>query len=129
MARLSRDEKARIYWARVKFVQENPNEISDKEIRDYSFICGLIGLFPYGFKSETNWKHEKRNGRYTVCHQHHHKGMSRSGKTSYDYNWFDVLDHKTGDTFQVSWFVDKKQIGGNALKGYRKNIFEKEEAN
>jgi len=127
MARLTKAEKTRRHWERVKFVQMNPDEITDKEIKNYSFICGLVGVFPYGFTSETNWKDEKRNGRYTVSHQWHHKGRSRSGKTSYDCYWFDVLDHETGDTFQVSRGVDKKEIGGSMLWGYRKNIFEKEE--
>ncbi len=124
MARMSKAEKNRIFWERVNLVKESPNKIVDKEIKNYTFICALVGVWPYGVVSGTKWKDEKRNGRYTVAHQHHHKGNSRSGKTSYDVYWFDVLDHKTGETFQVSEYVDKKEIGGSMLYGFRKNIYD-----
>ena len=122
MARITKQKKAELFWGRVYHVRANPLDITHDEIRDYSFLCGLINIPKYGPDPDVMWRRGERNGRYSVQHHAHHRGQSRSGKTHYWYNWFDVLDHDTGSTFQVSHF-----LGGNGksiLDGYNKNIFE-----
>ena len=122
MARMTKKEKNRLFWERVKHVRANPLDITSDEVRDYRFLSGLFNIPKYGPDPDVMWKRGERNGRYSIEHHAHHQGNSRSGKTHYWYNWFDVLDHSTGMTFQVSHFLDSN--GKSSRRGYNKNIFE-----
>jgi hypothetical protein len=124
MARMTKKEKNRLFWERVEHVRANPLDIAPDEVRDYSFLCALINIPKYGPDPDVMWKRGERNGRYSVQHHAYHQGHSRSGKTHYWYNWFDVLDHDTGSTFQVSHFLGSS--GKSLRRGYNKNIFEAE---
>ena len=90
----------------MKHVRANPLDITSDEVRDYRFLSGLFNIPKYGPDPDVMWKRGERNGQYSIEHHAHHQGNSRSGKTHYWYNWFDVLDHSTGMTFQVSHFLD-----------------------
>jgi len=121
MPRMTKKQKNELHWQRVNHVRCNPNDITDDEIRNYTFLCGLVNIPMYGKEPEIVWKLNKINGRYTVQHHMHHKGQSRSGKSHYWYNWFDVLDHEQNVTFQVSHYLNED--GTFILKGYERNIF------
>jgi len=125
MARITKQKRAELFWRRVYHVRANPLDITHDEIRDYSFLCGLINIPKYSPDPDAIWRRGGRNGRYTVEFHSHHKRASRSGKTHYYSNWFDVLDHDTGGTFQVSHQRNSK--GKSILEGYNKNIFEAQE--
>ena len=122
MPRMTKKQKTEMFWQRVKHVRSNPHDVTEDEMKSYNFLCGLIAIPRYGKTPEVIWKNDQRNGRYTIKHQMHNKGQSRSGKTHYWYNWFDVLDHEQNATFQVSHYVNDK--GQNILKGNEKNIYE-----
>lgn len=124
MARMTKKEKNRLFWERVKHVRANPLDIAPDEVRSYSFLCALINIPKYGPDPDVMWKRGERNGRYSIQFHSHYKGVSRSGKTHYYYDWLDVLDHQTGATFQVSCFIDSK--GKSLPGGCNKNIFETE---
>lgn len=116
------ERKRNQYWERVRHVRENPEDITDEESKNYNFLCAMINIPKYGSDPDVIWRRGERNGHLTIKHHSHHQGQSRSGKTHYYYKWFDVLDHRTGKTYQVSHFIGSD--GKAVLSGYNKNIFE-----
>ena len=111
--------KRKEYWDRVKHVRANPNDATMEDLRSYNFIQSLLGMPYYGGydnREKPCWE-QGQNGPYKIKSHYINQGHSRSGKTHYYNHWFDMMNTKTGETWQVSCFVGSK-------KGGRENIFD-----
>jgi hypothetical protein len=110
------ERKRKEYWDRVRHVRENPNDATMEELKSYRFIEALVGRPYYGNRDkETFWDQDGgKNGKYLVKFHLQYKGHSRSGKTHYYNEWFDMMNVDTGKTWQVG------------KVGNRKNIFDEE---
>jgi len=115
----TKERKRQEYWDRVKHVRSNPYDVRPEELRDFNFIQSLLGM-PYwsGYENREKpcWE-QGQNGPYKVKRHSIHKGHSRSGKTHYYDDWFDMMNVDTGETWQVSHFA-------GCTTGGRKNIFD-----
>jgi hypothetical protein len=115
----TKERKAKEYWDRVLHVKATPSDATMEELRDFNFIRSILGM-PYwrGYENRKKpcWE-QGQNGPYKIKFHSIHKGHSRSGKTHYYDDWFDMMNVDTGETWQVSCFVGHK-------KGGRKNVFE-----
>ena len=118
----TRERKITEYWDRVRHVRANPHDATIEELHSFNFVQALLGMPYYGGydnREKPCWE-QGQNGPYKVQGHSIHKGHSRSGKTHYYDNWFDMMNVDTGETWQVSHFV-------GCTTGGRKNIFDKEQ--
>lgn len=97
------ERKRQEYWDRVKHVRANPHDATSTELRDFNFIQSLLGM-PYwrGYENREKpcWE-EGFNGRYEVKFNYVDQGTSRSGKTHYTRQWFDITNTDTGESWEA----------------------------
>ena len=99
----TRERKITEYWDRVRHVRANPHDATIEELHSFNFVQALLGMPYYGGydnREKPCWE-QGQNGRYQVKFNYVDKGTSRSGKTHYTRQWFDITDTDTGESWEA----------------------------
>lgn len=99
----TRERNLKQYWDRVRHVRKHPDAATVEELHSFNFVQALLGM-PYysGYDNREKPCWERgRNGRYDVKFNYVDLGRSRSGKTHYTREWFDITDTETGESWEA----------------------------
>ena len=99
----TRERKIKEYWNRVRHVRANPHDATTEELHSFNFVQALLCM-PYysGYdKREKPCWEQGLNGQYEVKFNYVDQGTSRSGKTHYTRQWFDITNTNTGEVWEA----------------------------
>ena len=99
----TKERKIKEYWDRVRHVRANPHDATTEELHSFNFVQALLCM-PYysGYdKREKPCWEQGLNGQYEVKFNYVDQGTSRSGKTHYTRQWFDITNTDTGEAWEA----------------------------